>query len=1026
VILLHAGLQTDGILLWGERSADGKVRRSKRSGAALPRTHPRDAGADGLADALQTIGLAAWRRRPEPRVAWLPSAGGEPLPSSSLLADAAPPKPSAIDPWTVTTHGLDASGAAELLALCIGRTALAPGLFVGSDLAFAVDVLRFAAALVAREQFLPGLESREGEWRALWTPVIDGSDSARLRNLAQAMPAACRALDGSSRTPPRVRPDAILEGLVTALVDHLVRASGRDEAARPRGFDSAHDQWLHALRARESTLRGSEADLNRLALQVREWRRPVTDGSGAPYRLTFRLEEPAPTDELLSAPRNGWYVRYLLQSVKDPSLLVPADEVYGARGRKAALLAARGYDAQEHLLGSLGLAAGIDARIEKSLRRARPTGYSLDTPGAFEFLSTSAASLQQAGFGVLLPGWWTRKGTKVRLSLKAAVQSPKLKAGAGLALDDLVHFQWQLAVGGETLTRAELEELARLKTPLVRVRGQWVQMSAEEIEAALRFWKERERATTTVRDVVSLALGAVATPGGLAVDGVVAEGAVYDLLSRLEGRQALADLEPPEGFGGVLRPYQIRGYSWLAFLGQLGFGACLADDMGLGKTIQALALMQREWRAGRRGPTLLVCPMSVVGNWQREAERFTPELPLLVHHGLGRSRGNSFAHDAARQALVISSYSLLHRDLEALRSVAWAGVILDEAQNVKNPETRQARAARSLSASYRIALTGTPVENNVADLWSIMEFLNPGLLGSQAEFKRRFFVPIQAGRDQDALARLKRLVAPFILRRMKTDKAILADLPDKMEMKVFCNLTREQASLYAAVLEEATREIEATEGIRRKGVVLATLAKLKQVCNHPAHFLGDNSTLGGRSGKLARLTEMLEEVLEEGDRALVFTQFAEMGAMLRRHLQESFGREVLFLHGGTTKSERDHMVDRFQRAPDAPEIFVLSLKAGGTGLNLTRASQVFHFDRWWNPAVENQATDRAFRIGQTRRVQVRKLVCTGTLEERIDGMIEAKKDLADRIVGTGEGWLTELSTDDLKDVLALRPEAVAE
>jgi SNF2 family DNA or RNA helicase len=330
-----------------------------------------------------------------------------------------------------------------------------------------------------------------------------------------------------------------------------------------------------------------------------------------------------------------------------------------------------------------------------------------------------------------------------------------------------------------------------------------------------------------------------------------------------------------------------------------------------------------------------------------------------------------------------------------------------------------------LPADYRCALTGTPVENHVGDLWSLMEFLNPGFLGSQAEFRRRFFVPIQAQKDPDAAQRLKRLTGPFILRRLKTDKAVISDLPDKLEMKVYCTLTREQASLYAAVVKDAEGELDTTAGIQRKGVVLATLSKLKQVCNHPAQFLGDNSPLPGRSGKLARLAEMLEEALEAGDRALVFTQFAEMGTLIQRHLQETFGQEVLFLHGGVAKKQRDRMVGRFQEE-GGPRVFVLSLKAGGTGLNLTAANHVFHFDRWWNPAVEDQATDRAFRIGQQRNVQVHKFVCAGTLEEKIDQMIERKQEVAGRIVGSGEGWLTELSTAQLKELFALRQEAIGE
>jgi SNF2 family DNA or RNA helicase len=470
----------------------------------------------------------------------------------------------------------------------------------------------------------------------------------------------------------------------------------------------------------------------------------------------------------------------------------------------------------------------------------------------------------------------------------------------------------------------------------------------------------------------------------------------------------------------------VRGYSWLAFLRRWGLGACLADDMGLGKTVQTLALIERDWEEGPRRPTLLVCPMSVVGNWKKEAERFTPDLPVLVHHGQKRTRGNTFAEEAAEQALVLTSYALLHRDQGLFEQVPWAGVILDEAQNIKNPETKQAKAARALAAGYRVALTGTPVENHVGDLWSLWEFLHPGFLGGQADFRRRFFIPIQVQRDAEAADRLRRLTGPFLLRRLKTDRSIIADLPDKLEMKVFCNLTREQASLYAAVVEELNRSLSGADGIQRKGVILGALSKLKQVCNHPTQFLGDNSPVPGRSGKLARLTEMLDEVLQAGDRALVFTQFTEMGTLLQRHLQETFGREVLFLHGGVSRPQRDRMVERFQGEAAGPRVFLLSLKAGGTGLNLTAANHVFHFDRWWNPAVENQATDRAFRIGQSRNVQVHKFVCVGTLEEKIDEMIERKQQVAARVVGTGEAWLTELSNEELKDIFTLRQEALGE
>jgi SNF2 family DNA or RNA helicase len=507
---------------------------------------------------------------------------------------------------------------------------------------------------------------------------------------------------------------------------------------------------------------------------------------------------------------------------------------------------------------------------------------------------------------------------------------------------------------------------------------------------------------------------------------VCAEGWLGALLDGAEGTVEAASA--PDGFSGELRPYQERGLGWLRFLEQVGFGACLADDMGLGKTIQLLALLASERADGEAaGPTLLVCPMSVVGNWQRECERFTPMLQVLVHHGGGRLREHDFQSAGRDSDLVITTYALVARDIATLATVNWGRVVLDEAQNVKNSATRQSRAVRKLATRRRAALTGTPVENRLSDLWSIMEFLNPGLLGPAEEFRRRVAIPIERYHDEAAIERLQRITRPFVLRRLKTDRSIISDLPEKLEMKVYCNLTREQATLYQAVLNDMLGEIEGIEigSIERRGRVLAAIAKLKQVCNHPAHLLKDGSRLPGRSGKLARLCELLEEALAEGDRALVFTQFAEWGERLAEHLRDTTGREILFLHGGTPKNLRDTLVGRFQQDRGSA-VFVLSLKAGGTGLNLTAANQVIHYDRWWNPAVEEQATDRAFRIGQKRAVQVRKLVCVGTLEERIDTMIEAKRGLAEKVVGSGEAWLTQLSTRELGDVLSLSKEAVAE
>ncbi len=998
MIALHAAFCPNALLVWREPEA----------GRAALLAALADLGAD----------FTFPKRAARQAVAWIPARGGRPAPSNALLDDAASADEGcSLAPSKVAVLPLEARQAIDLLAACAGKRLLAPGVLIGEDLSYWTAALRFAAGLVMRGQYLPGLMPENGGFAARWTPVFAGSDAARLHALAKAMPSAARALTWEKAgDAPDTAAETVLSGFAGFAVDRLVRSSA--STATPRAIESLHDRWIEALAAEDGAMEDSAAELRALADQVRQWQRPIQVSARAPFRASFRLGEPE-RDE------GPWSVQYLLQGTKDPSLILPAAVAWKPKGTA---LAAVGHDAgavREHLLISLGQAAAICPRIEASLKERTPEGFLTDAPGAHQFLRETAPALEQSGFGVMLPAWWTRRGAGTQWKARASVKSGSKAAAGGLSLDTLVKFDWELALGDEKISRAELTALARLKTPLVKLRGQWVEVNSAEIQAALEFLKQNPSGEVTAREVVRMAIGAAGGAGPFEIDGVTATGWVKDLLARLEGREPFEELPQPERLRGTLRPYQRRGYSWIEFLKRLGLGACLADDMGLGKTIQTLALIERDRAAGERRPALLVCPTSVVGNWQKEADRFTPEISVLVHHGAGRKRGAAFQKEAARHALVVSSYALLHRDQEILREVDWAGVILDEAQNIKNAGTKQARAARSLKSGYRLALTGTPVENNVGDLWSLMEFVNPGFLGSENGFRKRFFVPIQVYADQAAAGRLRRITGPFILRRLKTDRSIIADLPEKIEMKVFCNLTKEQASLYEAVVKDAQAAIESAEGIERKGLVLATLMKLKQVCNHPAQFLKDRSSIEGRSGKLARLGEMLEETLEVGDRSLLFTQFTEMGEILHRHLQETFGMEVLFLHGGTPKKQRDRMVERFAQE-DGPRLFLLSLKAGGTGLNLTSANHVFHFDRWWNPAVENQATDRAFRIGQTRNVQVRKFVCAGTLEEKIDEMIERKKDVAGRVVGAGEAWLSEMSNAQLRDLFALRRDAVGE
>jgi SNF2 family DNA or RNA helicase len=592
----------------------------------------------------------------------------------------------------------------------------------------------------------------------------------------------------------------------------------------------------------------------------------------------------------------------------------------------------------------------------------------------------------------------------------------------------LCAFSWQLAVGEDPLTEEELAALATAKAPLVRLRGEWVAVDPEQIRRGLELLRRQaeEPAQLSAGEVIALAAAHpddLDTP--LPVVSVGADGWLGALLSGTAER-SLRPVDPPDTLRADLRPYQQRGLSWLAFLADLGLGACLADDMGLGKTVQLLALETvHRSRCPDAGPTLLLCPMSLVGNWQREAAKFAPSLRCYAHHGPGRLRGEELDAHLADVDIMITTYQTAVRDIDDLAGRDWARVVLDEAQAIKNDRSQAARAARRLQGGQRVALTGTPMENRLAELWSVLDFLNPGVLGSAELFRTRYAKPIEHYGQTEPAERLRTVTRPYVLRRLKTDKSIIDDLPDKIEIKQYCHLTTEQASLYQAVVEEMMPKIEQSEGIERRGNVLAAMTKLKQVCNHPAQFLHDGSLVGRRSGKVIRLEEILEEVLAEGDKALLFSQYTGFADLLLPHLSARFGQDLLYLHGQTPQQRRDEMVQAFQ-SDEGPPIFLLSLKAGGTGLNLTAASHVIHLDRWWNPAVENQATDRAFRIGQRRNVQVRKFICTGTLEERIDQMMEQKKALADLVVGDGEGWLTELSTQDLRSVFALSQEAVGE
>ncbi|GAA4088745.1 DEAD/DEAH box helicase [Actinomadura miaoliensis] len=1009
MLVAHATWHGGALCLWAERTGPYRPH---------PDVHP-FATRDFTGTSYEPLVKGAFRVE---LTMTLPTHGDHPLPSPECGAEGVVPEE--LRAWRVPALVLEPFPAMTLLQLAEHSADVVPG----SDLRFLCLLADEAMRLAGRGQVLPALLREDGDLVARWRPVID--DPARFADLARAMPAACRAADGGR---PAVE---VLREALSGLVDTAVRGVVPHPLLPPRRGKAPDrvplaERWVEALTGPNfSVPREPGDDADDLIAELDAWaaasRRPA-----GPLRVCFRLVEPgaattdvpdAPGDADEEADDDAWRVEFALQGTDDPSLYVPAATVWAGEATSIAA-------AEETLLTGLGRALRLFPDLTAALDSPTPAELTLDTAGAFRFLRQAAPMLAAAGFGVLLPQWAGKAKLGMRLTTRAQDgEGSGAAASSGFDLGSMVNFRWDLAIGDETVDEDELEELARLKTPLVRLRGQWVELDEQQLQAALDFLRHPRRGRMTAAEAMRAVIHA--GDDALPLLDVDADGAFGDLLSG-EADRRLTPLATPDGLSAELRAYQRRGLAWLAFMNGLGLGAVLADDMGLGKTVSVLSLLVHERGDGRGdgaavpGPTLLVVPMSLVGNWQREAAKFAPKLRVYVHHGTGRHRDDDLVRAAAQADLVVTTYGTAARDAAMLARVTWERVVCDEAQALKNSGTRQARAIRGIPARTRIALTGTPVENHLTELWSILEFANPGLLGPRAAFRERFAIPIERDGDEGAAQALRRATRPFVLRRLKTDKAIISDLPEKQEIKVYCNLTPEQASLYQATLDDMLERIAESEEDKRRGLVLATMARLKQVCNHPAQLLKDGSRLPGRSGKLERLEEICAQVVEQGEKALVFTQYAEFGAMLRPYLAARLERPVLWLHGGTSRRRRDELVRHFQE-DDEPAVFLLSLKAAGTGLTLTAANHVVHVDRWWNPAVEDQATDRAFRIGQTRNVQVRKLVCVGTMEERIDEMIDRKKALAESVVGSGEDWLTELSVAELRDVLRLSPEAVSD
>ena len=901
----------------------------------------------------------------------------------------------------------------ELLDLANDDRAAIPH---GGTARVVLAVVDAARRSVAAGLVHPHLEAADGRWHALWGATLDEHVQHELDALARAAPAAAAdAFDGD--------PHAFVDDLYACAVDELARRALRTSgvaldvpSSRAAGTG---ERFLAGLASRTPELPpdpGYAALERRLAAWV--------DGglarrSRAPWNLGLRLDE---ADGTATGDVSAVTLELWLEAADDPTLALPAallgtaaaDEVFGfLRDSDPRRALERRLETIEPILAEAGIALEGDP----------PSRVALGTDQVRAFLRDAVPRLDELGIPLRLPREWVSPSSRVRMNL-VATGTPALSSGL-LTTDAIASFDWRLAIGDVELTEEELRELAAAKEPLIRLRGRWHALRADEVERALRFLERRDGAAGVV-DLVRAVAGLETDEAGVELGDVRLDQTLDDLLAGADERR-FRPLATPAGMRHDLFPFQERGHGWLRLLGDLRVGGILADDMGLGKTVQAIATLvsEREERGVDVGPTLVVSPMSVAQQWAREIARFAPGLRVHLHHGPARLQGDALLDTAGTCDVVVTSYDVATRDVDVLSRIEWDRLLLDEAQDAKNPRTKRHRALRRIPRRRALALTGTPIENRLGELWAIMDLVNPGLLGSRETFERSLARPIETRSDALALERLRSLVGPFVLRRAKDAPEVDLELPPITIRKVPCHLTVEQASLYRATVDRWMPRIEAHEkAFDRRGAVLAMLGQLKQVCNHPELVVPTGRALEGRSGKLERLVELLAEVPPR-DKALVFTQYPGFDR-LARHLEERVGRPVGFFHGGLSARARDELVARFESEAE-PAFLVVSLRAGGRGLNLPAANHVVHFDRWWNPAVEQQATDRVHRLGQRKPVFVSSLVCTATLEERIDALLDSKRELAEQVMGgRADDWLSELDLGEIRAAVALAPGAIEE
>ena len=850
----------------------------------------------------------------------------------------------------------------------------------------------------------PDLDHGGGWWHAFWGATLDQSVQATLTEIAAALPAvSADAFDGDR--------DATVHDLYPVLVDQIardrLRADGvRLASAMKQVRPTALDHFLEGLTAPDAVL-PRHAGYAALDRKLSGW---VDAGLGrrtsTRWRIGLHLDE-RESDALV--------LELWLQAEDDPTLGLPASLLWSGDDDVFAFL--RDGDPRRDLIRQLTELDPVLAELGIEFDATEPDEAALDPETVRLFLRNGLPALEERGIPVLLPAAWMRSPGKVRVNLTASSQ-PARRASGFLSPTELARFDWRLAVGDVVLTDDELAELAAAKEPFIRVAGKWHALRRSDVERALRFL-DRRRAGAGIVDLVRAVSGLETDEAGVELGEVTLDAPLASLLD--DGEQRFRSRPTPAAMQFELFPFQERGHGWLRMLGDLGVGAILADDMGLGKTVQAIAMLASEREDFERdalGPTLVVCPMSVVKQWGAEIARFAPSLRVHLHHGTGRLTGAALTGAAHTHDVVVTSYDIATRDIDTLALVTWDRLLLDEAQDVKNPATKRARALRRLPARRKLAMTGTPIENRLGELWAIMDIVNPGLLGSRDWFERTFAKPIESFGNTEALERLRSIVQPFILRRPKDSPEVELELPPITIAKDYCRLTVEQASLYRATVDRWLARVEAHhDRFGRRGAVLAMLSQLKQVCNHPEMVVATGQPLDGRSGKLDRLLELLE-LVPAGDKALVFTQYPGFDRLVP-HLEQQLGKSVGFFHGRLNARQREDLLASFA-TEEGPTVLVISIRAGGRGLNLPAANHVIHFDRWWNPAVEQQATDRAHRFGQRKHVFVHSLISTGTLEERIDQMLESKRELAESVIaGRAEDWLGDLDLGAIRAAVEL-------